>query len=131
MMSVIFFFQAEDGIRDSSVTGVQTCALPICPVMKKVVTQRDFETCSSKMKPKKRRKKTLLAMWRMLACRKMAVRTVQGNMGVGASHWTNRSRIIFPESNGSKKFPTNAPRRTETADKTNAKTTVGDQKKTL
>src|SRR5207237_4661254 len=24
------FFQAEDGIRDSSVTGVQTCALPIC-----------------------------------------------------------------------------------------------------
>src|SRR5260370_5605114 len=27
---VFFFFQAEDGIRDSSVTGVQTCALPIC-----------------------------------------------------------------------------------------------------
>src|SRR5260370_1240153 len=26
---VLFFFQAEDGIRDSSVTGVQTCALPI------------------------------------------------------------------------------------------------------
>src|SRR3954449_1325024 len=24
-----FFFQAEDGIRDESVTGVQTCALPI------------------------------------------------------------------------------------------------------
>src|SRR5260370_17305606 len=27
---IFFFFQAEDGIRDSSVTGVQTCALPIC-----------------------------------------------------------------------------------------------------
>src|SRR4030066_1437206 len=26
---LFFFFQAEDGIRDSSVTGVQTCALPI------------------------------------------------------------------------------------------------------
>ena len=26
---VFFFFQAEDGIRDWSVTGVQTCALPI------------------------------------------------------------------------------------------------------
>src|SRR2546430_8973900 len=26
-----FFFQAEDGIRDLTVTGVQTCALPICP----------------------------------------------------------------------------------------------------
>src|SRR5205085_7110592 len=25
-----FFFQAEDGIRDLTVTGVQTCALPIC-----------------------------------------------------------------------------------------------------
>src|SRR5690349_22315280 len=29
-MSVLFFFQAEDGIRDLYVTGVQTCALPIC-----------------------------------------------------------------------------------------------------
>src|SRR5215510_9367004 len=26
-----FFFQAEDGIRDGHVTGVQTCALPISP----------------------------------------------------------------------------------------------------
>src|SRR2546430_7190352 len=28
---VLFFFQAEDGIRDLTVTGVQTCALPISP----------------------------------------------------------------------------------------------------
>ena len=27
--SLCFFFQAEDGIRDIGVTGVQTCALPI------------------------------------------------------------------------------------------------------
>src|SRR5258708_31947287 len=27
---IFFFFQAEDGIRDDLVTGVQTCALPIC-----------------------------------------------------------------------------------------------------
>src|SRR5256885_4689645 len=27
---LFFFFQAEDGIRDYKVTGVQTCALPIC-----------------------------------------------------------------------------------------------------
>src|SRR6266496_4756617 len=27
--SIFFFFQAEDGIRDLYVTGVQTCALPI------------------------------------------------------------------------------------------------------
>src|SRR2546428_1917206 len=30
---VFFFFQAEDGIRDLIVTGVQTCALPISSVM--------------------------------------------------------------------------------------------------
>src|SRR5256885_17249355 len=29
-MWYFFFFQAEDGIRDYKVTGVQTCALPIC-----------------------------------------------------------------------------------------------------
>src|SRR2546430_11828581 len=29
-MFSFFFFQAEDGIRDLTVTGVQTCALPIC-----------------------------------------------------------------------------------------------------
>src|SRR5207253_4574806 len=28
-----FFFQAEDGIRDGHVTGVQTCALPICQLV--------------------------------------------------------------------------------------------------
>src|SRR5690625_6101409 len=29
---VFFFFQAEDGIRDGHVTGVQTCALPISQI---------------------------------------------------------------------------------------------------
>src|SRR3712207_6875744 len=29
LVFVFFFFQAEDGIRDIGVTGVQTCALPI------------------------------------------------------------------------------------------------------
>src|SRR5699024_11435789 len=28
-----FFFQAEDGIRDRNVTGVQTCALPIFAIL--------------------------------------------------------------------------------------------------
>src|SRR5690606_39822363 len=34
-----FFFQAEDGIRDFHVTGVQTCALPIYPrsIIRKVL----------------------------------------------------------------------------------------------
>src|SRR2546425_9374736 len=33
-----FFFQAEDGIRDKLVTGVQTCALPICEAVARRVT---------------------------------------------------------------------------------------------
>src|SRR5437762_9997488 len=35
-----FFFQAEDGIRDTSVTGVQTCALPICQRGVRALTAR-------------------------------------------------------------------------------------------
>src|SRR2546430_13239945 len=43
----IFFFQAEDGIRDLTVTGVQTCALPIClgrglPAIRAAAARRQF-----------------------------------------------------------------------------------------
>src|SRR5690625_5872715 len=34
-----FFFQADDGIRDGHVTGVQTCALPIYPASAEIVEQ--------------------------------------------------------------------------------------------
>src|SRR5688500_19560535 len=41
-MCFLFVFQAEDGIRDYKVTGVQTCALPICPGLYQVrVAARD------------------------------------------------------------------------------------------
>src|SRR2546430_12824551 len=33
LLFVVFFFQAEDGIRDLTVTGVQTCALPILVIV--------------------------------------------------------------------------------------------------
>src|SRR5260364_477131 len=40
---VFFFFQAEDGIRDDLVTGVQTCALPISgPMMAKSLEDTTF-----------------------------------------------------------------------------------------
>src|SRR3712207_8683013 len=38
-MEFVFFFQAEDGIRDIGVTGVQTCALPILWFME-LINQR-------------------------------------------------------------------------------------------
>src|SRR5207245_3222132 len=42
---LFFFFQAEDGIRDATVTGVQTCALPIsgCKVQRSRVLSVDIE----------------------------------------------------------------------------------------
>src|SRR5690606_39909078 len=42
--SWIFFFQAEDGIRDFHVTGVQTCALPI--LTKAKFSRQDLRTSS-------------------------------------------------------------------------------------
>src|SRR5207248_8627094 len=45
-----FFFQAEDGIRDRTVTGVQTCALPICTVTPQRSKMRWYAArCSSKL----------------------------------------------------------------------------------
>src|SRR2546429_2833960 len=45
MNVVFFFFQAEDGIRDVAVTGVQTCALPIYdePLLEKLLSDRSKE----------------------------------------------------------------------------------------
>src|SRR5205823_9881803 len=39
---IVFFFQAEDGIRDKLVTGVQTCALPIFPRRKAALEAGDW-----------------------------------------------------------------------------------------
>src|SRR6266702_6368941 len=41
-MKCFFFFQAEDGIRDGHVTGVQTCALPISLLHEALRIHRDL-----------------------------------------------------------------------------------------
>src|SRR2546430_3881974 len=46
-----FFFQAEDGIRDLTVTGVQTCALPICSRSWSEAVLHDAMIYRSKCKP--------------------------------------------------------------------------------
>src|SRR5215813_1637174 len=48
-----FFFQAEDGIRDADVTGVQTCALPISVVgrAKSPATACDIAHWSARLWP--------------------------------------------------------------------------------
>src|SRR5437762_11585595 len=40
---MFFFFQAEDGIRDTSVTGVQTCALPILESVVPLLSKSQFQ----------------------------------------------------------------------------------------
>src|SRR2546430_9457833 len=42
--SIVFFFQAEDGIRDLTVTGVQTCALPISGYLDKQGRRKDYSS---------------------------------------------------------------------------------------
>ena len=39
MKLILFFFQAEDGIRDHCVTGVQTCALPILRLVEYLIEE--------------------------------------------------------------------------------------------
>src|SRR5882762_8234352 len=53
---MFFFFQAEDGIRDSSVTGVQTCALPISTAPARFhITARFTRAWSGRSSPRRKR----------------------------------------------------------------------------
>src|SRR6266498_4445276 len=45
LLFFFFFFQAEDGIRDADVTGVQTCALPISPGRRRALASCWGSTC--------------------------------------------------------------------------------------
>src|SRR5256886_10815675 len=47
-LRVFFFFQAEDGIRDLTVTGVQTCALPISEWRVSSATTASHEASTSR-----------------------------------------------------------------------------------
>src|SRR5438105_10927957 len=46
MSCAFFFFQAEDGIRDPLVTGVQTCALPILDFLNEFLRELKIEKAS-------------------------------------------------------------------------------------
>src|SRR2546422_2678126 len=58
ILDFFFFFQAEDGIRDVAVTGVQTCALPISLIaelmlqqVEQLVTGRRHATDAERHRP--------------------------------------------------------------------------------
>src|SRR5699024_11669383 len=48
-IGVVFFFQAEDGIRDRNVTGVQTCALPIWVAVTQPIHRKKHQRIHKKM----------------------------------------------------------------------------------
>ena len=70
MFIFVFFFQAEDGIRDSPVTGVQTCALPISvcdsivdhlnPDFQKEHIENEIEVIEKKIEELENERKSLL-----------------------------------------------------------------------
>src|SRR5699024_11548767 len=67
----LFFFQAEDGIRDRNVTGVQTCALPILSACSKHSDSNFSPLCHGR------------------------IAIVFDNLGsISAKVWTNRAGII-------------------------------------
>src|SRR2546430_2507628 len=67
-IAAFFFFQAEDGIRDLTVTGVQTCALPIYFALKRLfeclrrsavhISARNLHSCRRRVTPLERRRLT-------------------------------------------------------------------------
>src|SRR5256884_5116696 len=98
---VFFFFQAEDGIRDVAVTGVQTCALPIlyrpsrlvrpCRLVPTTSTEAPVTACWFDLSvtcP------VTLPRW---ACTGSATTTASSTIAVaGPSNWGMRKRVLEP-----------------------------------
>src|SRR2546429_6660705 len=83
MKLIFFFFQAEDGIRDVAVTGVQTCALPIY-------------LSGSKASSRQGRKSILGEVWTL----GQLVRVQAGRRHAGFQRFTAKSRHLLQEGFG-------------------------------
>src|SRR6266478_7622070 len=81
----IFFFQAEDGIRDLTVTGVQTCALPIWP-------DRYRSRCDRNMLSR-RGGDRCVAVW--LWNRSIRSKEIVLHHGCGLSHWNGALGVLM------------------------------------
>src|SRR5207302_4604039 len=83
---VLFFFQAEDGIRDFHVTGVQTCALPILiaipltanPMMRAIGARRSEAAFIAQLRPMVSPSTEIIGKIGRASCREMV------EMSVGA-----------------------------------------------
>src|SRR3989441_6966215 len=84
--SFIFFFQAEDGIRDKLVTGVQTCALPISGKLEFVGAVTDI-TAAKQSEEKLRRNE-----WNLLEAQRLG-RSGSWSLDVSSGTVTNTPEI--------------------------------------
>src|SRR5438034_5056837 len=74
---LFFFFQAEDGIRDHCVTGVQTCALPISRV--RLLELRRLERLHARLDPS-------------VSLRQIRDRPLRGRLAAGARRRSDEDR---------------------------------------
>src|SRR2546430_9334831 len=95
-MCFFFFFQAEDGIRDLTVTGVQTCALPICQMRRRrqhgcTAVADVVETQTQYLQPAQIRRlgDHLRAGWAEVAAGEVQLRSEERRVGKeGRSRWS-------------------------------------------
>src|SRR5205823_9451109 len=74
-----FFFQAEDGIRDKLVTGVQTCALPI--LQRRLTIQKGRRCCLPPHSPRPAR----LIIWRAFDLSVERIEPTRSKVSISAS----------------------------------------------
>src|SRR5256885_3703643 len=89
-----FFFQAEDGIRDYKVTGVQTCALPISMDWRRVLMRAAAVECQVAGEEEQTQAAQSASTWASMYSsmiarpRWMAIRSEEGRVGEeGRSRW--------------------------------------------
>src|SRR2546430_6268239 len=97
-----FFFQAEDGIRDLTVTGVQTCALPISDAL----TEGPRLLFLGRIEPRNGLGTALAALPRILARYPNAVLTVAGD-GPWRGYYERRGRGAGAGGGAGKHTPAN------------------------
>src|SRR5207245_8414411 len=98
----VFFFQAEDGIRDATVTGVQTCALPISQLLEPAGKHRAKQPAEgpggrAPLRSEERRvgKECRTRRWR---CRRRKKESAPGRGASAGGRETRRSERATPRS---------------------------------
>src|SRR5690606_41088476 len=81
-----FFFQAEDGIRDFHVTGVQTCALPISVVLRSSAAADRYATAATAAPP------SSSATWVCQRC--IAIRPTARPTKIGRASCRERGKFL-------------------------------------